>query len=108
MKGEPKKPGSPSFAYQPHALGSTLGSHPAAQQTVIYQVILYASLGDVDGAHRVIREAYRRVLGRQPSEKELRLGLEFLESGRTDSERQELWREYARALLSSNEFAFLN
>jgi hypothetical protein len=59
-----------------------------------------------DGAR--IRETYRRVFGRQPSEQEMRLGLEFLDSGRTDSERQELWREYARALFSSNEFTFLN
>ncbi|MGA2215294.1 MAG: hypothetical protein ABSH31_18620, partial [Bryobacteraceae bacterium] len=59
-----------------------------------------------DGAR--IRETYRRVFGRLPSEQELRLGLEFLKSGRTDSERQELWREYARALFSSNEFTFLN
>jgi hypothetical protein len=63
--------------------------------------------GEKDDAAR-IREAYERLFGRTPSEKELRLGLDFLATGRTDSERHELWREYARALLSSNEFAFLN
>jgi hypothetical protein len=63
--------------------------------------------GEKDDAAR-IREAYARLFGRTPSEKELRLGLDFLATGRAESERQELWREYARALLSSNEFAFLN
>jgi hypothetical protein len=63
--------------------------------------------GEKDDSAR-IHEAYERLFGRTPSEKELRLGLDFLAIGRTDSERQELWREYARALLSSNEFGFLN
>jgi mono/diheme cytochrome c family protein len=47
-----------------------------------------------------VRQAYRLLYGRPPSEKELRLGLAFAaKSG---------WKEYARVLLNSNEFQWVN
>jgi hypothetical protein len=64
---------------------------------------------DIDTATRV-REVYRRVLDREPSDAELRLGLEFIgdsSPGTADDENLR-WREYARTLLSCNEFSFLN
>ena len=50
-----------------------------------------------------IASAYRILFGRAPSREELRLGLEFLQSGQTD-----VWPRYAQALLNSNEFLFVN
>jgi hypothetical protein len=47
-----------------------------------------------------IREAYRLVYGRDPEERELELGKEFLQEGD--------WTQYARVLLTSNEFLFVN
>ncbi len=49
-----------------------------------------------------IRAAYRRVFGRDPRPAELKLGLEFVRKG------AERWTQYARALLNSNEFLFVN
>jgi hypothetical protein len=53
--------------------------------------------------HR-IRRAYALLFGRQPREKEMRLGLAFLGQGRCD----EMWLPYAQALLASNEFLFVD
>jgi hypothetical protein len=47
-----------------------------------------------------IRDAYRLVYGRDPNEKEVNLGIEFLREGD--------WTQYARVLLTSNEFLFVN
>ncbi len=47
-----------------------------------------------------IRDAYRLVYGRDPNEKEVNLGVEFLREG--------AWTQYARVLLTSNEFLFVN
>ena len=76
-----------------------------------------------------IRRAYRLLFGREPKEKEVRLGLEFLREVRTEpagkgpvvagtpkppstqadsGERPSAWQQYAQVLLSSNEFMFLN
>jgi hypothetical protein len=49
-----------------------------------------------------IRRCYRLLLNRDPSPKELQLGLEFLRGGGKS------WPEYAQVLLSANEFYFLN
>ena len=49
-----------------------------------------------------IRNAYRAVLGREPDAQELKLSLDFLKSGRDQ------WLHFAKALLSSNEFLFVN
>ncbi len=46
-----------------------------------------------------IRQMYRAVYGRDPDTDELRLGLEFT--------KQNPWRNYAQALLASNEFLFV-
>lgn len=61
-----------------------------------------------------IAEAYRLLYGRTPSAQELDLGLKFLETtpekpGNTvDGEPVTAWREYARVLLSANEFEFVD
>jgi hypothetical protein len=47
-----------------------------------------------------IRNAYRIVYGRDPEETELKLGLDFI--------READWMQYARVLLTSNEFLFVN
>lgn len=61
-----------------------------------------------------IAEAYRLLYGRAPSTQEIDLGLKFLETtpekpGNTvDGEPVTAWREYARVLLSANEFEFVD
>ena len=61
-----------------------------------------------------IREAYRLLFARAPSDKEAELGLKFLKStpdlkGETiTGQPSTAWKEYARVLLSSNEFEFMN
>jgi hypothetical protein len=61
-----------------------------------------------------INEAYRLLFARAPSEKEQELGLKFLKStpdlkGDTiTGQPSTAWKEYARVLLSSNEFEFVN
>jgi mono/diheme cytochrome c family protein len=52
-----------------------------------------------DDAQR-IRQVYRLLYGRAPSAEELRLGLAFA--------RKSGWKEYARVLLNSNEFQWIN
>jgi mono/diheme cytochrome c family protein len=47
-----------------------------------------------------IRDAYRLLYGRDPSEQESQLGIEFLREGD--------WTQYARVLLTSNEFLFVD
>ena len=61
-----------------------------------------------------IAEAYRLVYSREPSSKELEIGLEFLKAN-ADKPGYSVagvpgtaWREYAHALLSSSEFEFVN
>jgi hypothetical protein len=53
-----------------------------------------------------IRRAYRRVYGRDAEDDEVQLGLEFLAAG--EQPRLDGWIQYARALLSSNEFRYVN
>jgi hypothetical protein len=61
-----------------------------------------------------IREVYRVLFGRFPTEKEAELGLTFIRStpdlkGETiTAEPSTAWKEYARVLLSSNEFEFVD
>ncbi len=47
-----------------------------------------------------IRSAYRLTYGREPGKQELKLGLDYLREGD--------WTQYARVLLTSNEFLFMN
>jgi mono/diheme cytochrome c family protein len=51
---------------------------------------------------QTVSEAYTAIYGRAPSEAELRIGNEFLQKGR------ERWPLYVQALLTSNEFVFVN
>jgi hypothetical protein len=51
-----------------------------------------------DGEH--VRQAYRLLYGRPPSPEELQLGVAFV--------RKSNWTEYARVLLNSNEFEWVN
>jgi len=61
-----------------------------------------------------ISEAYRLLYGRAPSAEEMELGLQFLRTtpekpGYTvNGEPLTAWRQYARVLLSANEFEFIN
>ena len=50
-----------------------------------------------------IRKAYPLLYGREASEAEVELGLRFLRSKGASG-----WPEYAQALMSSNEFIFVN
>lgn len=47
-----------------------------------------------------IRAAYRLLFQREPDARELALGLDYVKSGS--------WAQYARVLLGSNEFLFVN
>ncbi len=47
-----------------------------------------------------VKQAYRTVYGREPSAEELQLGLAFVKKSN--------WNEYARVLLNSNEFEWVN
>ena len=61
-----------------------------------------------------ITEAYRLLYSREPTSRELQIGLQFLRENpekpglRVSGEPATPWREYARALLSCNEFEFVN
>jgi hypothetical protein len=61
-----------------------------------------------------IAEAYRLLYSREPTSRELDIGLKFLSENpekpgmRVAGEPATAWREYARALLSSNEFEYVN
>ena len=50
-----------------------------------------------------IRRAFLLAYGRPPTDREVRLGTEFLSAGGPDA-----WEAYAQVLLSSNEFAFVD
>ena len=63
---------------------------------------LAARLAPIAGDAARIRDAYRLLYSRDPSSAELQLGLRFLKDNR------EPWPRYAQALLSSNEFLFVN
>ncbi len=53
-----------------------------------------------------IRNAFVRVFGRPASEREVRMGLAFLQSGGNAALSR--WEQYAQVLLSANEFAFVD
>jgi hypothetical protein len=61
-----------------------------------------------------ITEAYRLLFGRTPTPAELQAGLDFLKNTQekpgylVHQEPLTAWKQYARALFSSNEFEFLN
>jgi hypothetical protein len=61
-----------------------------------------------------IRQAYQILFDREPSPKESELGLSFLKTTPNlkgediNGQPTTAWREYARVLLSSNEFEFVN
>jgi hypothetical protein len=53
--------------------------------------------------------AYRKLFARKPTDKELQLGLTFLTAGKTGAKPEPaVVREYAQALLGSNEFLFVD
>ncbi len=61
-----------------------------------------------------IRKAYRLLYGRAPTEAEMQAGLEFVKANpekpgnQIAGEPSTAWKQYARVLLSSNEFEFVN
>jgi hypothetical protein len=61
-----------------------------------------------------IRKAYRLLYGRPPTEAEMQAGLEFVKANpekpgnQIAGEPSTAWKQYARVLLSSNEFEFVN
>ena len=57
--------------------------------------------GGGDPAPARIRQIYRILFGRNPTTEELRLGRRFLRKN------EKSWPEYARVLLSSNEFLYV-
>jgi cytochrome c553 len=56
-----------------------------------------------ENVEKGIETAYRLLLQRTPTAHERQLGRDFLEEGGAD-----LWNQYARVLLSSNEFAYVD
>ncbi len=74
-----------------------------------------SSTSSTSGDASQIRQAYRLIFGRAPSERELKLGLAYLtsaESGPTDDSHacaaMNRWERYTHALLATNEFAFVD
>ncbi len=62
--------------------------------------------GDVEGQ---VRQAYRLLYGREPTAKQLLLAREFFApAGDCVTTQQEFWKQYAQALLGSNESAFVD
>jgi hypothetical protein len=55
-----------------------------------------------------IRSAYRRVFGRTPSDTELQLAMRYLTGSDATGDAGQRWKQYAQALLASNEFLFLD
>jgi hypothetical protein len=61
-----------------------------------------------------IQKAYRVLFGRSPTEAETKVGLDFLQAHpeapgeQVAGQPSTAWKEYARVLLSSNEFEFVN
>ena len=49
-----------------------------------------------------ITEAYALLFGRKPTDEQLKLGMEFLQTAGNN------WQQYAQALLASNEFLFID
>ena len=62
-----------------------------------------------DDTAALVRETYRTLFARTPSEKELQLGIAFLAAGKPNEiARPATIAEYAQALLGSNEFMFVD
>jgi len=63
-----------------------------------------------DGANEAGRVAwlYRRVLGREPAEAEIRRALRFVGDAPDDGKTQGVWEQLAQALMVSNEAAFVD
>ncbi|MDA1016766.1 MAG: DUF1549 and DUF1553 domain-containing protein, partial [Planctomycetota bacterium] len=68
-----------------------------------------AKLGTVDGSDDArVNGLYRRVLGRRPTDRELKQSLDFINrSAALGSERDAGWAYLGQVLLSSNEFIYL-
>jgi hypothetical protein len=59
-------------------------------------------------AAATVQRTYRRLFAREPSENELRLGIEFLSNDATGKPFAKRAEQYAQALLGSNEFLFVD
>jgi hypothetical protein len=59
-------------------------------------------------AATTVHWTYRRLFAREPSENELRLGIEFLSNDATGKPFAKRTEQYAQALLGSNEFLFVD
>jgi hypothetical protein len=55
-----------------------------------------------------IQAAYSTVYGRPPNEREIEFGLKYLAARSNGASVDAAWEEYAQALLSTNEFAFMD
>ncbi len=57
-----------------------------------------------------VRRAFELLFARPPTEAELQLGLEFLAAAARDAPKQKIdpWQQYAQALLSLNEFMYID
>jgi mono/diheme cytochrome c family protein/cytochrome c553 len=56
-----------------------------------------------------IRQAYRLLYGRDPTDRERKLGLQYLKTpGPADTTRTSRWEKYTHALLATNEFMFVD
>ena len=64
--------------------------------------------GDPATADEIVRRAYRRLFTRPPTANELKLGAEFLATGDEKTPSPAVVKQYAQALLGSNEFLFVD
>ncbi len=68
-----------------------------------------ATLSNTRSPREAVRDLYRRLLVREPDEEEISLGIAFVQTEKSQSDGgTSPWQAYAHALLSSNEFLFID
>ena len=68
---------------------------------------LSAAVADLESPAKRVTALYRRTLGRDPTDRETEIALEYLDRRLAKTDR-DVWDEYAHGLLGTNELSFLN
>ena len=106
-----------SLAHVPDRVPTTTGSATTVSCSIALSWCIKLDLlarplgrGTSSEYGRNVRRAYRQLFAREPSAKELRLGVEYprLSENRSRCPMPAVVRQYAHALLGSNEFLFVD